>query len=281
MTHTPLIRMCIVGLAAASSLIAFGFHNSSACAADVADRDAQTMTAPAAVGDVDTDGLLTRLLTDSVRTFEDRAAIASLGLGPRQVDEALQRLYLDPTLFFLDHADLVCDASTRMVTSVEFFYIADRDELARLVESFDDEVFAALARIRAQRPEGDREKAVAVHDYLVDVCTYYTEDDWGDLSVYTAYGALVDRVAVCDGYSAACRLLLEELGVECAAAYSIPMCHSWVRVKVDGRWYHMDCTCDDAFALRNGGAARTDSVLLTDEQIEALGYHDWTVVDQS
>jgi len=68
---------------------------------------------------------------------------------------------------------------------------------------------------------------------------------------HNAYGALINRVAVCDGFSSAFVLLAKKLGFDCMlvtghSAYSSTgfTNHAWNIVKVRGRFYHMDITWD-------------------------------------
>ncbi|ATD54273.1 transglutaminase domain-containing protein [Clostridium chauvoei] len=91
-------------------------------------------------------------------------------------------------------------------------------------------------------------KEFIVHDYLTQNCTYDAENlskNTVPAISHTAYGALVNKVAVCDGYSKAAKLLLNECGVECGVIVSDQMHHAWNYVKIDGEYYQLDITWDD------------------------------------
>ena len=68
------------------------------------------------------------------------------------------------------------------------------------------------------------EKAIALHDYLVVNCEYDKEN----LMLtrfrifYSAYGVLVNRIAVCNGYALAYKYLLNQVGIECYMVSAIP-----------------------------------------------------------
>lgn len=63
----------------------------------------------------------------------------------------------------------------------------------------------------------------------------------------TAYGALVDGVAVCEGYTAAYTCLMQNmLGFACEKIISSAMNHSWNMLTLDGVRYHVDVTWDDS-----------------------------------
>ena len=88
---------------------------------------------------------------------------------------------------------------------------------------------------------------------------------------HSAYGAIINRKAVCNGFYSAFALLAQKLGFECMvalrhSAYSLTVFsgHAWNVVKARGRFYHMDVTWDarkhdefgeysyEYFALRDG-----------------------------
>ncbi len=94
----------------------------------------------------------------------------------------------------------------------------------------------------------DVQKVKLVHDYLVKN-TIYDYHNYLNQSVpkiaYTPYGALVQKSAVCQGYSEAFQILMEELGIPCKFLASESMRHAWNMVQIDGEWYHVDVTWDD------------------------------------
>ncbi len=107
----------------------------------------------------------------------------------------------------------------------------------------------------------DYEKVVAVNDYLCDSVYYPPTEPYAPIT-HTAYGALKDGCAVCEGYACAAKLLLNGMGVECDI--EVGDClngggHAWNLVKLDGDWYQLDVTWND------GSSARTDYFLVTDD----------------
>jgi len=62
----------------------------------------------------------------------------------------------------------------------------------------------------------------------------------------TAYGALANGKAVCQGYSLAYKLLLRRAGVPVVYVGSDSMQHAWNMVQMENNgWYHVDVTWDD------------------------------------
>lgn len=66
-----------------------------------------------------------------------------------------------------------------------------------------------------------------------------------DPMVYTSWGVLVNRKAVCQGYSLTMKALLNAAGVQCAYVSSEKLSHAWNKVRIKGIWYQIDATWDD------------------------------------
>ena len=68
---------------------------------------------------------------------------------------------------------------------------------------------------------------------------------------HNAYGAIINKSAVCDGFSSAFALLAQKLGFECMLVVGCSKYtstelaeHAWNIVKAQNRYYHMDITWD-------------------------------------
>jgi len=101
----------------------------------------------------------------------------------------------------------------------------------------------AAKKIIAQlTPEmDDYEKLKFFHDYLILNCETNTEYAFAD----TVYGALVEKKALCEGYSKAFAYLCNLAGIENTIVTGetyVP--HMWNMVKIGGNWYHVDVTWD-------------------------------------
>jgi transglutaminase-like putative cysteine protease len=114
------------------------------------------------------------------------------------------------------------------------------ESMCRKMEREADKI---LSEITPEMSEYD--KVLYLHDYLIENVEY---DETADFQ-HIAYGALVDKKAVCDGYATAMQYLLTKLGIECRIVYGDdrdgnPQGHAWNIVKVDGNYYHLDVTWD-------------------------------------
>ena len=96
-----------------------------------------------------------------------------------------------------------------------------------------------------------------VHDYLIKNTDY--DDELESNSIYTVYGALVEKKAVCEGYAKAFKMILDELEIPCVIACGLARNsnretenHAWNYVKIDDSWYAVDCTWDDPLIIGTG-----------------------------
>lgn len=123
--------------------------------------------------------------------------------------------------------------------NVSYNTTADQEKLT------DDAVAAILASLDTGSGS-DYDKILAAYDYIaknVDYPQNFTSDD---RSIFTAYGAAVNRSAVCEGYAMLLYRLLRELGINCRAltGTSNGGAHMWNMAEIGGKYYLMDCTFD-------------------------------------
>lgn len=96
------------------------------------------------------------------------------------------------------------------------------------------------------KSKGDYTKIKLIHDFVCRTTEYdwdtANETDYNGLS-YTAYGAVLEHKAVCQGYAALFYRLCKEVGLDCRIITGEN--HVWNIVKLDGFYYEVDCTWDD------------------------------------
>lgn len=94
----------------------------------------------------------------------------------------------------------------------------------------------------------EEQKVRALHDYIVKSVRYEISEN---RDIYTAKGALINKVAVCQGYALGFKELCDEAGIGCEIVYGTGnsegqnIAHAWNVVRVDGVWYQIDTTWDD------------------------------------
>ncbi len=88
----------------------------------------------------------------------------------------------------------------------------------------------------------------SVHDYLCETITYTSDAP----SRQNAYGALIEKECVCQGYAEAIKLICDYYKIPCICVTGIGVtqsssgAHMWNAVQMDdGLWYLIDATWDD------------------------------------
>lgn len=135
-------------------------------------------------------------------------------------------------------------------------------EMTRRLNERVDEIVAGM-------PDGSEyEKLRYLHDTLVFNCTYSDSIP----TFYTAYGALVDGQATCQGYADAMHLLLSRAGFETVWCVGVgsdeAVTHKWNYVKLsDGKWYILDPTWADPAEKDDPAYISYDYFLISDEEL--------------
>ncbi len=101
--------------------------------------------------------------------------------------------------------------------------------------------------------------------WLCDNCRYDNDASDDSLS-HLACGALVNGLAVCDGYTGAYNLLLKLEGISCTALFNDS--HIWTVATLDGKEYHIDVTWGDQYG-------RTDMRYFGMSAEQSFQYHPW------
>ena len=95
----------------------------------------------------------------------------------------------------------------------------------------------------------DFDKELAIHDALIEAVEYnhpVADNNRSHDVAHTAYGALVNKSPVCDGYSKAFKMLLNKAGIECHVVAGLGGGgHAWNIVNIGGEYYEVDATWDD------------------------------------
>lgn len=134
---------------------------------------------------------------------------------------------------------------TERLTSISLYYVVPTNTVPDVINATEAKVSEALTWIPNN---ATRFQIVqALHDYLVRNCVYDRSAVNEVVSPSrTAYGALANGKAVCQGYSLAYKLLLRRAGVPAVYVGSDSMQHAWNMVQMENNaWYHVDVTWDD------------------------------------
>ena len=122
------------------------------------------------------------------------------------------------------------------------------------------EVFdAAFAAVNQVIREGmsEEEKVKAIHDYLIYSANYVNNGDYEHVEnwAYGAGGVLIHKEGVCQSYAIAFYMMATSAGLDCRFVTGTASGgdHAWNQVKVDGKWYYIDCTWDDPIMNGHSG----------------------------
>lgn len=202
-----------------------------------------------------------------IRSHPERIAVPFLD------QESLLRVFQAVSY---DNPEILCmDGSCRLVTQGDQHYFVPSyhcsvSECAALTQALLQKAKQVADSVRG-KTEYDQE--LFFHDYLVKHCDYH--ENTGGWKAYTAAGALLDGKAVCEGYSRAFQLLLNQAGLENYLMTGSARDqdgqvegHMWNLVTIDGEPYHVDVTWDDPLGNNSQTVSHT-YFNLTDQAISA------------
>lgn len=162
------------------------------------------------------------------------------------------------------------DTDRRRYHFYEFTYYdltdEELEEMKTQIDTVTDEIIAMV-------PEDadDWTKARIVHDELCRRVTYDKSTEAPHC--HDSYGALVNGLAVCSGYSCAFSHIMSQLGFYCPLSYSDD--HAWNHVSVPSNQQYIDTTWDDPDLTDAYGDPYVfyDYFFLTREEVESIDSH--------
>ena len=148
-----------------------------------------------------------------------------------------------------------------------FTYTCTPSQYTVMYNDCMESVDKILAGIKNNSALNDVQKALLVHDRLAVLCEYDTLNlELGTIppESFTMYGALVKKIAVCQGYAEAYEFILELIGIDCELCESDTLNHAWNIVEIGGEEYHVDVTWDDVTNDITGRVNHNNFLLSTD-----------------
>lgn len=101
-------------------------------------------------------------------------------------------------------------------------------------------VNTAVSQAKQNTNGSDYEMALYLHDWLLDQLEYDNSLKWS-----SAESALTRGLGTCQAYESAYSKLLTAAGITNSETRDTYDGHTWNAVKLDGKWYQVDCTWDD------------------------------------
>ena len=180
---------------------------------------------------------------------------SSLFIGSEQITKIATAVNYDhPELFYVDFRHLnFLGTPTGIVYQIN--YMLKTTIRPVITEQVEKKISEILTIAERKNLRGEYEKCRWVHDYLVRNTKYNFEalrrpGDYPDS--FSAKGAIVDGLAVCEGISKAFKLLCDRLGVDAMVAFGtstqdifgVDIPHAWNIVKFNNEYTHVDVTWD-------------------------------------
>lgn len=143
----------------------------------------------------------------------------------------------------------------------------NKSELAIRVQQIHDEM-RKTGKINDLMSEKD--KARAYYMWMCQNVIYRTSEE--NVTRHSAYGALIDGIAVCDGLSKGYAALLQSEGIECSVEYSPS--HAWNVAILDGVEFEIDVTSGVGYAYDYDGSYDDESAQCECDK-QFMDYKDW------
>lgn len=206
-------------------------------------------------------------IISNIYTMPEKIRIPAL--DKEGIDNVFSAILADnPDLFFIGRKCYLMSQGALTYCSVDYYIDSEEyPEHKKKLDEVCNEVISSLSN-----PDDEFTTELEIHDYIVNNCSYRLEKD--EFVYSSAYGALVNGEAGCEGYSKATKLLLDMAGIKSSVvsgtstdADNKTSSHMWNVVNVNGDFYHLDCTWDDPVS-DNGKEILTYSYFnLSDEMI--------------
>lgn len=182
--------------------------------------------------------------------------------------------YDNPEVFYLSPNKMYLNIETTTTgnKSIYYVYINSGSESNYLIDEFSseqqiDEAINKIEKVKQSlvaKKTGDTYQDVKmVHDYLVDNIEYDTTI--AKANIYDVYGALINHVAVCEGYARSFKYIMDSMQIPCVLVIGKGTNserktenHAWNYVQVGGSWYAIDTTWDDP-VVSGGGKVSNES----------------------
>ena len=268
MKHQKYIRNMITGVIVLTIML-----TCAGCAHHTSDQapNDDPDTTPAVSKAEQTEDYVDQQLLSTIRSLEEEGTIQ--GIYGDELTTRFQDLFRKhPEFFWLDGGFSYVEESSSEGITVQYKigYQVPLSEVSAMDARFQDSTESLLSKLDSSMT--DYEKALYVHDFLVETVeydfAYYQQLEQNstatspDLSG-TAYGCLVNHKGICDGYSKTFQYLMHKIGVECNYVSGESLVgftgnHSWNYIVLDGEGYFVDVTWDDP--LQSGQSLPIDRI---------------------
>ena len=182
---------------------------------------------------------------------------------------AVNALVFDkPDIFFLDITKmyLFTEITTFGPKKTYKISIGPNNNIPYLATPFTDKESVDMAEkqindiiYNIEFPNNTYEQIRVAHDYIIENTEY--DQTISKPNIYSMYGTLINREAVCEGYAKTFKYIMDKLNIPCIIACGVGQnskgeseSHAWNYIKLDNKWYAVDTTWDDPVIIGYGNA---------------------------
>lgn len=206
------------------------------------DRDPDGSGDPVSPGDA----TFEQVILSGLSAMEETISVAQLSLTEAELREQMEFFFFThPEVFYVSTGyQIGTKKGSDFVDCVRLTYLYDRHEIPSMIETYEQRI----AQIAQGVPTGASEfdTVLYLHDYIVGNFSYDYRNVSSSERIRDVYRFLDQRTGVCQAYMLLMIALCNEVGIDCLPVTSEEMNHAWNLVLVDGVWYHVDITWDDA-----------------------------------
>lgn len=162
----------------------------------------------------------------------------SAQLNNTELKEVFEAVFYDhPEIFWLDSSYYVL--SIQNIIKIKFTDIINDIDNAK--KQFNNEINKIVTE--ANKQETDYEKELYVHNTLINLIEY----DENEENHQNAYDAIINKKAVCAGYTKLFQIIMIKLRIPTyyITGYSENETHSWNLIELEDGFYNVDVTWDD------------------------------------
>lgn len=181
-------------------------------------------------------------ILEASNVYQEEVVIESI-ITPDELKKIFYSvLYDHPEIFWVKNSyEYLTFENDNKIFSINLKYIDTMENMEFMKEQFDNTVNSIVND--ALNYGSDIEKEKYVHDTLANMIIY-DENSKDDQS---AYGALVNKRAVCTGYAKAFQIIMMKLNMPTFLIVGVAdnESHAWNLILLNGDYYNVDVTWDD------------------------------------
>ncbi len=195
----------------------------------------------------------------------------------------------NPQITYFNKTQIKWTSSLLGGKQIHFCGMTSIAQIRNINRELEEVLQKAVEEIELLNPITFYDQLICIYEYLQDNVTYDAKEleaCWrmgksvNHIS-HNAYGALVKKIAVCDGIASAFALIAQKLGFECcvvsgkAAFRTIGFSeHAWNVIRIGDYFYHIDATWDINHKEQMGEYSY-DYFCVSDDSINHD--HDWDI----